>query len=150
MASGLADRARTPEQDDTANRAAACPLPDCAARGTRRSGTSAVLPDRLRGERPDVPERRPTGAALRFGYVEAEIEDRRAVRDPAGRDQIDPGGGDFRRGVARDAARGLGNGAAGDHRDRAAQGRRGPVVGEYRLDALAAITVESPRGAFER
>ena len=35
--------------------------------------------------------------------------DRRAVGQPADRDQVDPGGGDRRRGVGRDAARGLGD-----------------------------------------
>ena len=53
--------------------------------------------------------------------VEAEIEDRGAVGDPARGDQIDAGGGNRGDGFEADPARGFGHGAAIDHRYRAAQ-----------------------------
>ena len=68
--------------------------------------------------------------------IEPQIEDRRAVSDPARRDQIDPGGGDRRRALAGDPARGFGHRAAGDHRDGAAQRVGVHVVEQHRVDPV--------------
>src|SRR5207302_8816854 len=68
--------------------------------------------------------------------IEAKIEDRGAVGDPTRGDQVDSGGGDLRRGLAGDAARRLGHGAAGHHLDGAAQGRRVHIVEQDRVDAM--------------
>ena len=66
--------------------------------------------------------------------VETQIEDRGAVRDPAGGDQIDAGGGDLGRGLDGDAAGGFGHGAAVDHFDRAAHCLRRHIVEQHRID----------------
>jgi hypothetical protein len=57
------------------------------------------------------------------------------VGDPAGRDQVNPGGGDARRGFEGDPPGGFGNGPAVDHGDRPAQVLGCHVVEQHGVDA---------------
>ena len=61
------------------------------------------------------------GGRLSATYVQAQIQDRRAVRDPADGDQVDAGRRHRRAVSRRDAAGGLGDRAPVDLRDRVAQ-----------------------------
>src|SRR5699024_1517921 len=62
--------------------------------------------------------------------VEAEVEGRGGVGDPAGGDVVDAGLGDGADRLQGDVARGLEDGVAGDDLDRLAEQRRGHVVEE--------------------
>ena len=86
--------------------------------------------------RPDLRPSRPVElpAPRSLGDVEAEIEDRRAVGDPAARDQVDAGCGDGRCGFEGNSPRGFGDGAAVDHRHRPAQRLWIHVVEQYGVD----------------
>src|SRR6516165_12820967 len=73
-------------------------------------------------------------ASLSARDVEAEVEDRRAVGDPAAREQVDAGCGDDRCGFEGNPPGGFGDGAAVDHRHRPAQRLWIHVVEEYGVD----------------
>src|SRR4029077_14959676 len=67
--------------------------------------------------------------------IETEVEDRGAVGNPAGGDQVDTGGGDLRSGVEGDPPGGFGDGPAVDHRHGPAQRFGCHVVEQYGVDA---------------
>src|SRR5207302_4799221 len=68
------------------------------------------------------------------GDVEAKIEDRGAVGNPAAGNQVDAGGGDGGRGFQTDPPGGFGNGPLIDHHDGPAHRFRRHVVEQYRVD----------------
>src|SRR5215469_16466609 len=68
------------------------------------------------------------------GDVEAEVENRGAVGDPAAGDQIDTGRGDGGGGFESDPPRSFRDGAAVDHRDGPTQGFRVHIVEQHGID----------------
>ena len=85
---------------------------------------------------PYTPRAASTGE-LPLAIVEPYVEDRRAVREPADRNEIDPGFRDRRRGFEIHAARGFADNATADHRDALSQLVERHVVEQDGIDANA-------------